>query len=164
MAAPQIVYSVVDDSGEIGTTSINIPTGFSLSQIGEFGSGLATLLDKILGGKVLTAKLVFSVDISSLTSNVALSTSDVEEIGAFQFETVAGFPVTVNIPAINELVVLSGSDELDQADADVAAFIAAMENGLAVTGGTIAPCDVAESDVVTTVYARERFRASGKRR
>lgn len=164
MVAAQIVYSVVDDDGDVGTTAINIPSGFSLSQIGEFGTAMATLLDAVLGGKVTNAELSVSVDLSALTSNTALSTSDVEEIGSFAFETAGGFPVRVNIPAIDELMVLSGSDDLDQADLDIAAFIAAMENGIAVTGGTVSPTDVAEDDIVNTLSARERFRASGARR
>lgn len=164
MVQPQIIYTVKDDSGDEGTTTINIPTGFDLSQLTEFGAGMATLLDAILSGKVLTADFCVSVDISSLTSNTALSTSDVEEIGNFQFRTVGNFPVFVNVPTIDELTVLSSQDDLDQADPAVAAFIAAMETGIAVTAGTISPCDVGEDDIALTVYARERFRASGKRK
>jgi len=164
MAAPQIIYTVIDASGERGTTSINVPTGFQLSDYGEFAVAMGTFLDALLGGRVESADICFAVDISGLTSNTALSTSDVEEYGAFKFDTVDGFPVNVNIPCIDELVVGSGSDDLDQANADVAAFISAMENGIAVSGAaTITPCDIAESDINTVVTARERFRASGKR-
>lgn len=164
MAAVQLVYTAIDDSGERGTTGINLPTGFSLSQFGEFGSAMATLLDAVLAGKVESAELCFGVDVSGLTSNTALSTSDVEELGAFQFRTIDNFPVRMNLPGIDELLVASGSDDIDQADADIAAFISAIESGIATTGGTISPCDVAEGDIVSTDYARERFRASGKRR
>lgn len=164
MVALAIVYTAIDDNGERGSTTIHIPDSFSLSQIGEFGEAMATLVDAVLGGKVESADLGVFVDISALTSNTALSTSDVEEVGAFAFEAVGGFPVKVNIPAIDELMVLSGSDDIDQSDSDIAAFIALMESGLAVTGGTVIPCDVDENDITTTVYARERFRASGTRR
>jgi len=163
MAAPQIIYTVIDDNGERGTTSINVPTGFSIAQLGEFGAAMATLLDAILSGKVEGADFCVGVDVSALLSNLAGLNGDVEEIGAFQFETVGGFPVSVNVPGILEAVVASGSDDLDQADLDVAAFITAMETGIVVTGGTISPTDVAEDSINTTIYARERFRASGKR-
>lgn len=164
MAAPQLIYTVIDDSGERGTTAISLPTGFSLAQFGEFGSDMATLLDALLGGKVESAEISFGVDISSLTSNTALSTSDVEEIGSFQFLTVGGYKVQVNVPAIDELLVASGSDDIDLADADVVAFVTAMESGIVTAGGTVEPTDVAEDDIVSTVFARERFRASGIRR
>jgi hypothetical protein len=70
----------------------------------------------------------------------------------------------VNVPGIAESNVLAGSDDLDIIDLTVAAFITAMETGIAVTGGTISPCDVNEDTIIDTVYAREQFRASGKRR
>lgn len=161
--AASVIYTAIDDSGERGTTEIKVPTGFTLSQYGEFGSAMATLLDAFLAGKVETAQICFGVDISTLTSNAVLSTADVEEIGAFQFATSEGRPVSVNVPCLDELVVAAGSDDIDQGNANVAAFIAAMESGIAVTGGTISPCDIAEDDVVSTNYARERFRASGRR-
>lgn len=162
-SAVQIIYTVQDDDGDTSTTTIHTPTGFTLAQWGEFGSAMATLLDAILAGKIINADICFGVDISGLTSNTALSTSDREEIGAFQFRTLQGYKVNVNIPGLDELVVASGSDDLDQADPDVAAFITAMESGVAVTGGTVSPCDIAEDDIVSTVFARERFRSSGSR-
>lgn len=164
MAAPQIIYTVIDDSGERGTTAINLPTGFTLSQFSQFGVAMATFLDAVLGGRVESAEMCFGVNISFLTSNVALSTSDVKEIGAFLFRTTDAFPVHVNIPCLDELLVASGSDDIDIANVDVAAFITAMENGIVTTGGTISPCDVEEVTVFGLDYARERFRASGTRR
>lgn len=164
MAAPQLIYTVIDDDGDRGTTSINLPSGFVLSQFTEFGAAMATLIDAVLAGKVDSAEISFPVDISSLTSNTALSTSDVEEYGAFSFETANGYPVQINVPGLDELTVGSGSDDIDTANADIAAFIAAIENGIVTVGGTVSPCDVAEDDITLTVNARERFRASGKRR
>jgi hypothetical protein len=164
MAASQLIYTAIDDSGERGTTAINLPTGFSLSQFGEFATAMATLLDAMLGGRVESAEICFGVDISGLTSNTVQSFSDVEEIGAFQFRTLGGFPVGVNVPCIDELMVASGSDDLDQTDADIIAFITAIESGIVTAGGNISPTDVAEDDITTTVSARERFRASGTRR
>jgi len=162
--AYQITYELEDDSGERATFGINIPTTFSLAQYTEFGRAVASLVDPIVSGRISNCGLTISVDLSGLTSNAFTSTSDVEEVAAFQFSTVDGTKTLVNVPAIDELAVASGTDDLDQADVFVAAFITAMESGVAVTGGTVSPCDVAESDINSTVYARENFRASGKRR
>lgn len=159
----QIIYTVVDDSGDEATTTINTPQGFSLAQWGEFAVSMATLLDAFLAGRVNSADLCLGVDISGLTSNSTLSTGDREEIGAFQFGTLQGFRVNVNIPGIDELVVADGTDDLDQTNADVSAFISAMETGIVTTGGTLTFCDVAEDDITSTIYARERFRSSGSR-
>ena len=53
---------------------------------------------------------------------------------------------------------------MNQADPEVAAFISMMEDGIVTAGGTIQPCDVGESDITNLIYAREKFRASGRRR
>ena len=67
----------------------------------------------------------------------------------------------MNIPATNDTASVAGSDDLDQTDTDVAAIVSLLEDGLAVTGGTIIPSDVDENDIVEVVTARERVRNSG---
>lgn len=161
--AAEIIYTVSDDSAEDGTTAIKIPGGFTLVQYGEFAAAMATLVDKILSGIVMAAALVISVDLSGLSFNLLDDSSDVEEIGAFQFSTTEGRPVRMNLPGIFDNSVLSQSDDLDQSNPAIAAIIAAMESGIAVTGGTIAPCDVGEDSISILEYARERFRPSGRR-
>lgn len=165
MAVPfQVVYTTEDASGDKATTAIDVPITFSLAQYGEFGVAMALLIDAFIGGVVTSAALTINIDLSALTSNATLSTADVEEVGAFLFTTAEGRPVDVNVPCIIETLEAAGSDNLDQADVDVAAFIAAMEDGIATTGGTIAPTDRGEDDLVTTTYARSELRNSGKRR
>lgn len=161
--ALEVIYEVEDRDGDRSTTSVKVPNGFSISQFTEFGAAMATLIDAMLEGRVSGADLALSVDLSGLTFNTLDLASDVEDIGAFQFRTSENRPVRVNIPGINEINVLDYSDDLDQAAPSVSAFIAMMESGLAVTLGTISPCDVAEDDIIAVEYARERFRASGKR-
>ena len=160
----EVVYTFQDDSGDTATASIHIPTAFSLSQYTEFARSMADLVDNIVHGIIISADLTISIDISALTGNAVTPFADVEEIGAFQFITADNRPVLVNVPGIAESNVLAGSDDLSVIDATVAAFITAMETGIVVTGGTIPPCDVNEDDIIDTVYAREQFRASGKRR
>jgi hypothetical protein len=62
-------------------------------------------------------------------------------------------------------MVVSGSDALDTTDADIAAFIAAMVDGLTPStyATLVEPSDSREDDITALDYARERFRASGKR-
>lgn len=159
-----LTYTFVDDSGETATTDIHVPNIFAINQYTEFARAMAELIDEIVSGRVSSAELTFKTDVSTITGNNAQTGSDVEEIGAFQFLTGEGRPVNVNIPGINESMVEANSDDLDQLDTDIAAFIGAMLNGIAVAGGTVAPTDVAEADLVSLTYAREQFRASGKRR
>jgi len=159
-----VTYEFTDDSGETATTTIHVPNTFSIAQYTEFGRAMADLLDNIVSGVVSNAELTVTLDISALTGNNAQSGSDVEEVGAFLFRTAEGREVSVNIPGINESMVSANSDDLDQLDTDIAAFTTAMLNGIAVAGGTPQPCDANEADLTTLVFAREQFRASGKRR
>ena len=160
-----MTYTFQDDSGDTATTTVNIPTSFSLSDFTEFGRALADFIDNVVSGVVLNAELAIGVDISSLTGNTVGAGSDVEEISSYQFVTGANRRVNVNVPGTDEVDVLPNSDDLDTVgDVDQAAFTNAMLNGVAVTAGTIIPCDVDEDDLTSMVYARESFRASGKRR
>lgn len=163
MPQVQIIYTVGDEDGDDATTALFVPNTFSLAQYTEFGAGMASFIDAVLDGRVESAAMAFSVDISALSLNVIGASSDVEEIGAFKFTTVEGFPVKVNIPALDEGFVGVGSDDIDQSAPAVAAYLTAMETGIAVTGGTIAPCDVGESSIAVTNYSREKFRSSGRR-
>jgi hypothetical protein len=160
----EITYTVQDDSGDTATAAIHIPNTFSLSQYTEFGRAMADLVDNMVHGLLLSADLTITLDISALTGNAVTPFADVEEIGAYLFVTGENRPVSVNLPGIAESHVLAGSDDIDQLQSAEAAFITAMVTGIAVTGGTVAPCDVNEADITDIVYAREQFRSSGKRR
>ena len=156
----ELVYELEDASGDAAETSVKIPTTFNFSDYTEFGRGMASFLDAILGGKINRAALRAVPDLSGLTGNAAASTSDVEDVGAFVFQTADGRPVRVNIPGYDETRTISGSDDIDLTDPDIAAFVTGMTAGIAVTAGTAEPCDKAEDDIVSLVSARERFRST----
>lgn len=160
----EIIYTISDDSNEKSTTTIKVPSTFNLSDYAEFAADMAELIDVIVQGKIESADLCLAVDISGLASNTAGVTSDVEELAAFVFETGEGRKVQLNVPGINDLFVVAGSDDLDLADGAVDDVVQAMLSGLSTAGGTIIPCDRGEGDITTLVNARERFRASGTRR
>lgn len=164
MAVPfSLIYTVRDAQGDTSTTQVHMPTAFNLAQYTEFAASMATLIDAMLHGRVETAELCLSADLSGLTSNTILTTSDVEEVAAFVGRTTEGRPVEVNIPALNDGVVVAGTNQLDLADPSVAAFITMLEDGIAVTGGTATPCDVGEDDIDTVISATKEVRGSGKR-
>ena len=159
-----LTYTYQDDAGKTATHDIHVPTAFSIAQFTEFGRSMADLLDNIVSGLITSVDLTLTADLSGLLLNFVEPEGDVEEVASFQFATADNRSVEINLPAINEDVVLAGSNDIDQTDAGIAAFITAMESGIAVTGGTIQPCDVNQDSIVDTVYAREAFRSSGKRR
>lgn len=163
MPQAQVITTIVDEDGDEATTGQFVPNTFSIAQYTEFGASMATLIDAMLDGKVKSSSMAFPIDLSGLTLNAVGASSDVEEIGAFKFTTVTGFPVKINIPGLDEGFVGVGSDDIDQSAPAVAAFLTAMETGIVVTGGTISPCDVGQDSILTTDYSREKFRSSGRR-
>lgn len=161
--AVEVTPSWRDQAGKTSTNTMYVPNGLTLAQYQEGLAAAAALLDEISGAVMEGMGYSVDVDISALTGNVASGTADVEDIGAFQFATADGRPVNVNVPGIIDTLTPAGSDALDQAQVDVAAFISMFEDGLAVTGGTIIPSDVDEDDIVSTNFAREGVRNSGQR-
>lgn len=156
----EIVYELTDDSGDKAETAIKLPTGFTLDQFTEFARAMALLVNNIVDGVVSGAGLRVAVDVSGLTLNFVGAASDVEDVGAFQYATGDNRPVRLNVPGIDEQFVVIGSDDLNTADADIAALNTAVLSGIAVTAATISPSDQAEDDLETLVFARERFRST----
>lgn len=156
----EIVYEYTDASGDKAESAVKLPTALTLTNYTDFGRAMGLLLNNIVSGIVSRAGLRIAIDVSALTGNVVDTTSDVEDVGAFQYTTAEGRPVRLNVPGIIEAKVLAGSDDIDTADADIAALNTAVISGVAVTAGTIPPSDVAEDDITTLVFARERFRST----
>ncbi len=161
----KLVYEIVGNKpNETATTSVRLVDGSLLENLKLFAVAFATILNNFIGGKILSAALLFDVDISGVLANTAEVYSDVEEIAGFGFTTPEGTKTVLNIPSLIETVVVDESHELNQVATNVAAVIAMMEDGIAVTGGTIIPTDIGELDGLTLDYAREQAKASGKRR
>jgi len=161
----EVVTTIEDRSGDKATTSVNVLDATTLAQLLAFAPLWATALNDIIFGKILSMVAFIKGSTIGFTANTLQPTADVEHIGKFVFQAQNGEKVECNIPALDEAAVSAySSDTLDEANAEVAAFIAAMETGIAVTGGTISPCDIGESSINTIRFAREAFRNSGKRR
>jgi hypothetical protein len=152
-----IVSTITDEKGKPSTFTVNVPITFSLAQYGEFAVQAATIIDACLSGKLTSMEMCLLADLSGLTGNTIGAASDVEERARFKLRTSEGRPVNVNVPALNESLVVVGDDSLDLPDADVAAMESLLLDGLSVTGGTIIPCDLNEDDLVSLEYAREGF-------
>jgi len=161
----EIITTVEDRSGTKGSTSVKVLDTATLAQLNAFAPLWATALNNVILGKITSvfANLIGST--FGITGNTGTVDADVEHVGKFQFRTATGNRVNINIPALDENAIAAySSDTLDEAAPEVAAFIAAMETGVTVTGGTISPCDIGEQSIVDTLFAREAFRNSGARK
>lgn len=159
--APKIQVKITDNDNDPANTGIHVPSGFTIAQYGTFANAYANAIDDIVLGKVdPKGTMTIPVDISALTGNTLDPASDVEQIAAFQFIDTNGEPVDINIPGLLLADVVAGTDGLDIADTEIAAFVTLIETG----DGTVAPSSVAEADITTLVYARKETRPSGRRR
>lgn len=159
--APLIKLKITDNDSDPANTGIHVPTGFTIAQYGTFANAYANAVDDIVLGRVdPKGTMTIPVDISALTGNTLDAASDVEQIAAFQFLAADGEPVDINVPGLLLADVVAGTDGLDTADTEIAAFVTLIETG----DGTVAPSSVSESDITTLVYARKETRASGRRR
>lgn len=161
----EIITTIEDRSGDKATTSVYVLDASTVANLNTFAPAWATALNNFIFGKILSMIALILPTITGLTNNTLLDSSDVEHKGKFVFRAQNGIKLECNIPALDEAVVSAySSDTLDQTNTEVAAFIAAMETGITVTGGTISPCDIGESSIASVVFAREAFTNSGKRR
>lgn len=159
----EVNLAIRDRAGKSASASFFVGVGFSVAQYTEMAEILANAVDAIIGGVIEGCTLRLPADVSALINNTVGATSDVGDVGQFQFRSTENRPVRINVPGLLETLVADNSDALDQADPDVAAFIAAMEDGLVTIGGTMQPCNKGEDDITTTEFSRERFRNRGAR-
>lgn len=159
--APKIRFKVTDNDGDPANTEIYVPSGFTIAQYGTFANAYANAMDDIALGKVdPKGTMTIPVDITGLTGNTLDPASDVEQIAAFQFLSVSGEPIDINVPGLLLADVVAGTDGLNTADTEIAALITLIETG----DGTVAPCAVNEDDITSLLYARKETRASGRSR
>lgn len=155
-----IEIGFTDDKGKASSTVVRVPTGFSLAQYAEFGTAICQLLANISDCVITGASVNFGVDLSGLGLKVsAQPLADVAEKAQLIWNTAAsGFKKIFRIPTFREALVNAGSDTINTADVDLAAYVSAIENGISVTGGTVAPSDARGNDIVSLGEAREQFR------
>jgi hypothetical protein len=158
--AVAVRFDFQDEKGKTSFTKVRIPTTFSVGTVTAFALGLAQLISNISQCQITNVSTTFAIDLSGLSLKAAASAvADVAQKGYFAFRSaVTGFAKRLRIPTIDENIVNAGSDTVDTLDVNVAAYVTAMESGIAVTGGTIAPTTERMQDLTALEEAREVFR------
>lgn len=163
--AIEIITEVEDRAGKRATSSVFILDTFLRAQVELFALQWSQIIDDIILGVIRSVTAILHVDISALTNNTPTASSDVEEVGAFEFVTTDGNRVKCNVPGINELLVNNDTGQIDTGQTAISNLISMFEDGISVTGGIlIHPTDIGSDDIVGTLLAEERFRNSGRRR
>ena len=165
-----IIYTIRDEKGKQSTFTINVPGTLNAAQASAFAVQFAALVANIIKGAVVGIGISLSLNLSAdYAGGIPAAGSDVEEKGYFQFVTENGFYTAFNVPTLDEQFVLANSNQLDTADVDVAALIAAIVTGLTVLPGdpdevVVNPVDSRGENIVSLATALEVFASSGRAR
>lgn len=153
-------YTVKDGKGDASTITIDIPDNTATANIVLFTQQMASLLDDLIAGGI--TEIGFSLPVPWV-AQVPDAASDLQEAAQFIFRTAGGFIKRMRIPSIWENKFSAGTRLVNQAETNVAAFIAAMEDGIEVVAGTtVSPENAHGEDVELLESAVEAWgRARG---
>jgi len=161
--AVSLNFTVLDAKGKSSITKIRVPTGFSVTQYAEAAAALAQLIANIIDGTITDVSVSLPLSLSGATIRaVALSIADVAEKALFVARTtIAGLFTKWFFPTYNETNTVAGTDDINSGDADVAAMIAILEDGINVSGTIVTPRDARGTLIDSVSEAREIFRRFG---
>lgn len=158
-----IVYTFEDFKGAESTTEINVPETVAYDDVQSFATDMGNIIKSLILGEMTGATITVPANIGIRVA--ALAEADVEEGARFQFETTGGFNTSMRIPTFNEDKIIAGTREVDQADLDVAAYVAGMLSGITViSGNLVEPSDKRGETLQRVSQAREQFLASRRSR
>lgn len=161
--AVSINYTFTDAKGKSSLCKIRVPSGFSIDQYGQFAIAMAQLVANLSDGAITDVSVGIPVSLSGATIRAsALGIADVAKKALFSLASaVTGLFSKVFVPTYNEANTTTGSDEINAADADIAAYVAVLESGITTGGETVTPQDVRGNDIVDVPQMREIFRQFG---
>jgi len=151
-----------DDKPRSSTITICLPAGTVANDALLFVNEMAGLLDPLALGNIINHGVTIGKGIFG--SQVPVPLVDLENGARFIWRTLNNYPTRIRIPSFDTARYVSGTPQVDLADADVIAFNLAMENGIDLLplGGTglIQPVDTRDEDIVDLESATQNFVAS----
>jgi hypothetical protein len=156
-AKPTISVSYVcrDNDGKNSTAEVTIDGATLPANAVAFATALrpiiAALLDSVIVGQ--------NVLIGAYEDAIAITgRCDVEDKGLFLFNSANGQPASIALPSISETVLQANNEDIDVANAAVAAFVNAMTLGLGTP--LVQPVNAGGADLVGVKSAYKQNRRS----
>jgi hypothetical protein len=151
-------FVIKDKKGDSFSVSIPFAAIDNPADIPDLVLAMAGLIQPITRGKISSACMIIDVDVSSVTLATPYDDSDIQERANFTFATADNILKSWGIPAVYENLFVPGGAEIDLTNADVVAFILAMEDGIEVPSTAIYyPSDHRGSDVTALTHAMEAW-------
>lgn len=153
--AVAINFTIEDAKGKSATTPVHVPTGFTISQYLEFASAMGQVIADLNDGILTSISVSLPLSLSGATLRAAAAIAADVGKKALLVATgaISGLFARFNIPTYDESHSIDNTDEIDMADADVAALVAIIEGG---AGGAL-PSDLRGNDLTDVLSAREIF-------
>jgi len=154
-----LFYTIQDADGDKSTIEIPFPASFNLANTSAVVAAFAAVLNPLLNGGLVSAGARVEIDLSGSWGSGAMLISDIQEQAQFLFRVVGGFPKLLNLPTFIETFFNNGGADktVDMGDADIVAFVNAMEDGLTVSSVLYQPSDYRGADIVSTESAVQHF-------
>lgn len=152
-----VSLTIQDYTNEKSDATVYWPDGLSLdglaAEVANLEAIIAALTDGFIVGGTITQKLIQNTPFGAGPPN----TSDVNRKGIFTFRNANGTSNKYEIPSLDRALLARGSNNLDPANAAVAAYVSMMISG--GLGGLVGqPVSGAGLDLVQLLSARERDR------
>lgn len=149
-----VTFTIVDNANKPSTTTIYVPTGFSIVQYGEFAAAAAQLIADLSDGQLTSVSVSIPLSLAGATIRaVAGLAADIAEKVKFSAgSAINGLRAFFNIPTYDESHNLPSSDAVDLADVEVAALVAIIEGGAGAS-----PCDIRGNNLTEVFWGDEKF-------
>lgn len=143
------------------TVSINFQGGETLAwnadNLQDVSDWLLPIIDDMIDGKIVSASWNYVPALVGGLKADADVNSDVEEGALFMFQSLYPYKTRVRIPTFKESQMLESSKQVDVANTEVAAFIAAMVDGFDIVTLDFNPADARGEDVTALISAVDAF-------
>lgn len=157
----QVSITIQDPVGHQSVHSFWLPNTADAVDIQEYTDLYIEELDPLIGGVIIGASVALrltTLGAETIADKGALfPISDVEEGARFTFQSTNQFEFKHRIPTFLEGAMISGTKDVDLADADVIDYVDAIVTGLVVTSGTLQPVEWRGEDLTAVLTGVSAF-------
>jgi len=163
MGAPHVFvsYTVEDAKGEKSSFNINFPDSVDIAVLKNFARSTAEMIDDLIKGRITGIGVGLAIDTAGLSlKQTANADADVEEGARFSWRTVLNTLTSFRLPTFDETFLVSGTRNVDTANAAVTTFVGRILAGQTVGLTNVSPSDDRGEDVSALEAASESFTRS----
>jgi hypothetical protein len=161
MARPIVsaFISIMDAPGSESVVRFHVPNNSEIGNFKTFAQNVAGFIDALIKGKITNVSIGIGVDLPGGIKSTADALADVEEGARFIFNAANGGTFRMRLPTFDEAKMTTGTDLVNTADTDVAAFLTEMINGETISLQAEHPSAADESDLVSLASAKSAFQS-----